>query len=248
MSAAMMSPATPPARLEVRDLSAGYGGFQVLRHLSLEARPGLTVILGPNGAGKTTLLKAIAGLIGRTGEVLLDGQALPVQQTDEIVRRGLCLVPEGRQLFAQMTVAENLELGGWLSRKAQRAERLAQVLRDFPRLAERATQLAGTMSGGEQQMVAVGRALMSGPRLLMLDEPSLGLAPRMVDELLAIARRIADQGVTVLMVEQNVRKALAVADRAYVLERGQIVASGTAGELARSSAIQQAYLGTPATS
>ena len=202
------------------------------------------MILGPNGAGKTTLLKAIAGLIPRGGEVRLDGQPLPVSQPDEVVRRGLSLVPEGRQLFAQMSVAENLELGGWLVGKAERARRMAQVLRDFPRLAERAAQLAGTMSGGEQQMVAVGRALMSAPRLLMLDEPSLGLAPRMVDELLAIARRIADQGVTVLMVEQNVRKALAVADHAYVLERGQIAASGPAAELARSDAIQQAYLGT----
>ena len=233
-----------PAHLQVQDLSAGYGGFLVLRQLSLEARPGLTVILGPNGAGKTTLLKAIAGLIPRGGEVRLDGQPLPVSQPDEVVRRGLSLVPEGRQLFAQMSVTENLELGGWLVGKAERVRRMSQVLRDFPRLAERATQLAGTMSGGEQQMVAVGRALMSAPRLLMLDEPSLGLAPRMVDELLAIARRIADQGVTVLMVEQNVRKALAVADHAYVLERGQIVASGPAAELARSDAIQQAYLGT----
>jgi acyl-CoA reductase-like NAD-dependent aldehyde dehydrogenase/ABC-type branched-subunit amino acid transport system ATPase component len=232
------------AHLKVKGLSAGYGNFMVLRDLTLEARPGLTVILGPNGAGKTTLLKAINGLIPRQGELRLDDRVIePDAKTDAIVKRGMALVPEGRQLFAQMTVAENLELGGWLVDKAGRAERLRQVLKDFPKLAERATQLAGTMSGGEQQMVAVARALMSAPRLLMLDEPSLGLAPRMVDELLAIARRIADAGTTVLMVEQNVRKALAVADRGYVLERGRLVASGPAFLLARSSVVRQAYLG-----
>jgi acyl-CoA reductase-like NAD-dependent aldehyde dehydrogenase/ABC-type branched-subunit amino acid transport system ATPase component len=226
-------------------LAAGYGAFLVLRDLKLEARPGLTVILGPNGAGKTTLLKAIAGLIPRGGRLRLDGETIAADaKTSEIVRRGLVLVPEGRQLFGQMTVRENLELGGWLASKAEREERLAQVLKDFPKLAERTDQLAGTMSGGEQQMVAVARAMMGAPRLLMLDEPSLGLAPKMVGELLAIARRIADQGVTVLMVEQNVRKALAVADRGYVLERGRIVASGPATLLARSRAVREAYLGS----
>jgi ABC-type branched-subunit amino acid transport system ATPase component len=232
-----------PAHLRVNRLSAGYGGFLVLRELSLEAAPGVTVILGPNGAGKTTLLKALAGLIARQGEVLLDGQPLPAEDASGTVGRGLALVPEGRQLFPQMTVTENLELGGWLTGKAARAERLQQAFADFPKLRERARQLAGTMSGGEQQMVAVARAIMSAPRLLMLDEPSLGLAPRMVDELLAMARRIADAGTTVLMVEQNVRKALAVADRGYVLERGTLVASGAAAELARSDIIRQAYLG-----
>jgi len=202
------------------------------------------VILGPNGAGKTTLLKAVAGLIPRRGRVRLDDDDIAADaKTSDIVQRGLVLVPEGRQLFAQMTVAENVELGGWLLPVAQRAQRLRQAFADFPKLAERARQLAGTMSGGEQQMVAVARAMMSAPRLLMLDEPSLGLAPRMVTELLAIARRIADAGTTVLMVEQNVRKALAVADRGYVLERGRLVASGGAAELARSDAIRHAYLG-----
>jgi acyl-CoA reductase-like NAD-dependent aldehyde dehydrogenase/ABC-type branched-subunit amino acid transport system ATPase component len=232
------------AHLKVEGLSAGYGNFLVLRDLVLEARPGLTVILGPNGAGKTTLLKAIVGLIPRQGRLLLDNAEIPRDaKTSQIVQRGLVLVPEGRQLFAQMTVAENLELGGWLVAPDERARRLAQAFQDFPKLAERAQQLAGTMSGGEQQMVAVARAMMSAPRLLMLDEPSLGLAPRMVDELLAIARRIADAGTTVLMVEQNVRKALAVADRGYVLERGKLVASGPAFLLARSGVIRQAYLG-----
>jgi branched-chain amino acid transport system ATP-binding protein len=233
---------TTRAHLQVRGLSAGYGPVRVLRDVTLEARPGLTVILGPNGAGKTTLLRALNGLIPREGEVLLNREELP-EKTHEIVRDGLALVAEGRQLFGQMTVLENLELGGWLLGKAERQRRIEQAFVDFPKLRERADQLAGTMSGGEQQMVAVARAMMSAPRLLMLDEPSLGLAPKMVDELLAIARRIADAGTTVLMVEQNVKKALAVADRGYVLERGQIVASGDARLLARSSVVLEAYLG-----
>ncbi|WP_242671109.1 ABC transporter ATP-binding protein [Hylemonella gracilis] len=234
------------AHLQVRGLSAGYGAFLVLRDLRFEVKPGLTVILGPNGAGKTTLLKALMGLIPRQGLVLLDGEELP-EKTHEVVRVGVTLVAEGRQLFPQMTVLENLELGGWLVEKKERAGRVDQVLADFPKLRERAQQLAGTMSGGEQQMVAVARAMMCAPRLLMLDEPSLGLAPRMVDELLAIARRIADAGTTVLMVEQNVKKALAVADRGYVLERGVLVASGPARLLERSNVIREAYLGADAT-
>jgi branched-chain amino acid transport system ATP-binding protein len=230
------------AQLKIDGLSAGYGPMLVLRALTLEVKPGLTVILGPNGAGKTTLLRALNGLIPRSGDVLLDGEELP-EKTHEIVRSGMALVPEGRQLFPQMTVAENLELGGWLVGKQERAARLERAFADFPKLRERAQQLAGTMSGGEQQMVAVARAMMSEPRLLMLDEPSLGLAPRMVDELLAIARRIADSGTTVLMVEQNVKKALAVADRGYVMERGTLVASGPAKLLARSTVVREAYLG-----
>ena len=232
------------AHLEVEGLAAGYGAFLVLRDLGLEALPGLTVVVGPNGAGKTTLLKAIAGLIPRTGRLLLDDAEIPADaSTSALVRRGIALVAEGRQLFAQMTVTENLELGGWLVPAPERAARLERAFVDFPRLAERRRQLAGTMSGGEQQMVAVARAMMSGPRLLLLDEPSLGLAPRMVDEMLVIVRRIADAGTTVLMVEQNVRKALATADRGYVLERGRVVAEGAAAELARSSRVRQAYLG-----
>ena len=236
---------TAPAHLQVKSLGACYGGFAVLRDVHIEAAPGITVILGPNGAGKTTLLRALAGLMPREGEVLLDGSPLPRQDATACVRRGLALVAEGRQLFPQMTVTENLELGGWLTPASEGKRRLAQAFEDFPRLKERASQLAGTMSGGEQQMVAVARAMMSAPRLLMLDEPSLGLAPRMVDELLAIVQRIArQQGVTVLMVEQNVRKALGVADRGYVLERGRIVAADNAQALLASDIIRRAYLGT----
>ena len=230
------------AHLQVYGLTAGYGPVAVLRGVTLEVKPGLTVVLGPNGAGKTTLLRALNGLIPRGGEVLLDGDDLP-EKTHEIVKAGVALVPEGRQLFPQMSVTENLELGGWLAPKADRARRMEQAFADFPKLRERAQQLAGTMSGGEQQMVAVARAMMSAPRLLMLDEPSLGLAPKMVDELLAMVRRIADAGTTVLMVEQNVRKALAVADRGYVMERGALVASGPARLLARSTVVREAYLG-----
>ncbi len=230
------------ARLRIRGLSAGYGPIAVLRQINIDVNPGLTVILGPNGAGKTTLLRSLNGLLPFSGEVLLDGDELP-EKTHEIVASGVALVAEGRQLFAQMTVLENLELGGWLAPRAQRAQRVQEVMNDFPKLRERANQVAGTMSGGEQQMVAIARAMVSKPRLLMLDEPSLGLAPKMVAEVLAIARRIADAGTTVLMVEQNVKKALAVADRGYVIERGAIVANGPAALLARSSVIQETYLG-----
>jgi len=230
------------AHLRVRGLSAGYGRFLVLRDLELDARPGLNVILGPNGAGKTTLLKAIVGLIARRGWLTLDGVELPAE-TNEMVAAGVALVAEGRLLFPQMSVRENLELGGWGLGKAERERRIEQAYIDFPRLRERARQSAGTMSGGEQQMVAVARAMICAPRLLLLDEPSLGLAPKMVDELLAIARRIADAGTTVLMVEQNVRKALAVADRGYVIERGALVASGPARLLERCSVVREAYLG-----
>ncbi|MBI5278890.1 MAG: ABC transporter ATP-binding protein [Burkholderiales bacterium] len=237
-----LDPSIRRAWLRVEGLSAGYGPIPVLRDVRFEVKPGLTVILGPNGAGKTTLLRALNGLIPRRGLVLLDGEELE-EKTHEIVRAGVTLVPEGRQLFPQMTVRENLELGGWLFAKPVRERRIAEVMANFPKLRERSSQLAGTMSGGEQQMVALARAMMGAPRLLMLDEPSLGLAPRMVDELLAMARRIADAGTTVLMVEQNVKKALAVADRGYVLERGALVASGPAKLLARSTVVREAYLG-----
>jgi len=234
------------ASLVVRKLCAGYGPMRVLHDIDLEAPGGeLTAIVGPNGAGKSTLLRAVSGIIPREGEVLFAGEPLP-ERASAIVSRGLAQVPEGRQLFAQMTVLENLELGGYLVSRAERAGRLARVLELFPRLAERRRQLAGTMSGGEQQMLAVGRALMGKPKLLMLDEPSLGLAPKMVDELLAIVRRIRDEGVTVLLVEQNVAKALAMAQSAYVLERGAVVMKGAARSLLGSEQLRASYLGTAA--
>jgi acyl-CoA reductase-like NAD-dependent aldehyde dehydrogenase/ABC-type branched-subunit amino acid transport system ATPase component len=236
--------AAPRAGLTVRGLSAGYGGIRVLENVDLEAPAGeLTVIVGANGAGKTTLLKALSGLIPRSGEVLFDGAPLP-DSPAAIVARGLAQVPEGRQLFPQMTVRENLELGAYLLGRAERAARLAGVFEIFPRLAERRAQLAGTMSGGEQQMLAVGRALMGRPKMLMLDEPSLGLAPKMIDELLATVRRIRDEGVGVLLVEQNVAKALAIADSACVMERGAIAMRGSAARLLRSERLREAYLGT----
>ena len=234
------------AALSVRGLCAGYGSIRVLDGIDLEAAAGrLTVIVGPNGAGKTTLLKAISGLIPRSGEVLFDGAPLP-QKAAAIVSRGLGHVPEGRQLFPQMTVRENLELGAWLLPGRERAARLARILGLFPKLAEREVQLAGTMSGGEQQMLAVGRALMNEPRLLMLDEPSLGLAPKMIDELLGLVCRIRDEGVTVLLVEQNIARALAIAEHAYVIERGRVVLHGLAGDVLKSDLVRSAYLGTDA--
>jgi len=231
------------AALQVRKLSAGYGPMRVLENVDLDVPAGeLTVVVGPNGAGKSTLLRAISGIIPREGEVLFDGEPLSGRAA-AIVARGLAQVPEGRQLFAQMSVLENLELGGYLVPRTERAQRLARVCELFPRLAERRKQLAGTMSGGEQQMLAVGRALMGKPKLLMLDEPSLGLAPKMVDELLSIVRRIRDEGTTVLLVEQNVAKALAIAESAYVLERGAVVMRGAGRSLLGSERLRASYLG-----
>jgi branched-chain amino acid transport system ATP-binding protein len=233
------------ARLKAAGLGAGYGGFRILDGLDLDLASGrITSIVGPNGAGKSTLLRALAGLLPRAGTVTLDDQILPAGDAAAAVRAGLILVAEGRHLFPQMTVLENLQLGGWSLARGERAGRVDQALELFPRLTERRHQLAGSMSGGEQQMVAVARALVGRPRLLMLDEPSLGLAPRLVDEVFAIVRRIQADGVTVLLIEQNVAKALALADDAHVLERGRLVASGRAADLLRSSRVQAAYLGS----
>ena len=234
------------AGLTVVGLAAGYGGFHILSDFDLGVRPNrITVLVGPNGAGKSTLLRALAGLLPHRGTVKLDDRLLPPLDTAAAVRAGLVLVAEGRHLFPQMTVWDNLELGGWSLPADERAARVERALSLFPRLVERRRQLAGSMSGGEQQMVAVARALVARPRLLMLDEPSLGLAPRLVDEVFAIVRRIREEGVTVLLIEQNVRKALAIGDDAHVLERGRLAASGPASELLRSDVIRAAYLGAP---
>jgi ABC-type branched-subunit amino acid transport system ATPase component len=235
------------ALLELRDIQAGYGSIQILHGVSLHVNAGEVVsVIGPNGAGKSTTFKVIMGFIEHLGgEITFEGKSLVGQRPDGVLALGLGYVPQGRVVFATMTVRENLEMGAYLERDRTRlAQSMDFVYSLFPRLYERRRQMAGTMSGGEQQMVAVARAMVCAPRLLMLDEPSLGLAPRMVDELLGMARRIADAGTTVLMVEQNVKKALAVADRGYVLERGSLVASGPAKLLSRSTVIQEAYLGS----
>jgi branched-chain amino acid transport system ATP-binding protein len=217
----------------------------VVHGIDLDVAAGsLTVLVGPNGAGKTTLLKALSGLLPHTGEARLDGARLPASPA-AIVARGLGHVPEGRELFPHMTVHETLELGAWRLPPRQRAARLDEIGGLFPKLIERRGQLAGSMSGGEQQLLAIARALMGRPRVLMLDEPSLGLAPRMVDQVLGVVRRFHEQGGTVLLVEQSVAKALAVADHAYVLERGRIVLHGPAREVRDSDVLRGAYLGAP---
>jgi len=240
-----MTPSMPGLELEVRDLRAGYGGLPVLHGISLIAPAGrITVLVGANGAGKTTLLKTLAGVMTPvSGSVLVDGDTLIADTPADRVKRGMALVPEGRHLFPGMSVRENLELGGYLATRQQRDDMLARVIATFPRLGERLSQLAGTMSGGEQQMLAIGRALMSRPRLLLLDEPSLGLAPKMVEEMFAALRRINREGATVLLVEQNVFQALNVADFAYVLGHGEMIAEGAAWELRGNELIKRVYLG-----
>ncbi|HEX7488052.1 MAG TPA: ABC transporter ATP-binding protein [Anaeromyxobacteraceae bacterium] len=232
--------------LEVRGLEVAYGEVTALWGVSFDVHAGeIVALVGGNGAGKTTTLKTLSGLLRpRAGTARLDGVPLETLPTTEIVARGLVHVPEGRKLFPEMTVADNLLLGGF-SRTARphQAERLAQVFDTFPRLRERARQLAGTLSGGEQQMVAIGRGLMAGPKILMMDEPSLGLAPIMVDEMFRVIETIHRAGVTVLLVEQNTEHALAIAHRAFVLESGRVVLAGTGAELLADARVREAYLG-----
>ena len=233
--------------LEVTDLHVAYGKVEAVRGVSLQVPAGgIVAIVGPNGAGKSSLLNALAGALPCSGEVRYDGRSLAGRGVEDRVAGGLCLVPERRELFREMTVADNLELGAFLRRTDPRAT-LDWVLEIFPRLRERLRQQAGTLSGGEQQMLALGRALLSGPRLLMLDEPSLGLAPLIVKEIFRVVRSLRDRGVSLLVVEQNARVALQVADLAYVVEGGRIVLSGTAAELAADPRVAAAYLGADAT-
>ena len=232
--------------LRLDAVEAGYGDVVAVRAVSLEVRAGeIVALIGSNGAGKTTTLRAIAGLLPlRGGRVELDGRALDGLGSAAVVAAGVAHVPEGRQLFPTMTVGENLELGARTREsRARRAETLARVFELFPRLAERRTQLAGTLSGGEQQMVAIGRALMARPRLLMLDEPSLGLAPVVVGAIFANLAVINRDGLTILLVEQNVLRALRCSHRAYVLENGTITLSGPSATLLADERIKQAYLG-----
>ena len=234
------------ALLRLDALELAYGDMVAVRDVSLEiARGEFVALVGSNGAGKTTTLRAVTGLLKpRSGTIELDGQQIGGLAPAGIVSRGIAHVPEGRQLFPSMTVRENLELGARSAEsRARRAETLDRVCTLFPRLAERHGQLAGTLSGGEQQMCAIGRGLMSLPRLLLLDEPSLGLAPVMVKLIFDNLRRINAEGTTILLVEQNVRKALELSTRAYVLENGRIVLSGSREALLASEEIQQAYLG-----
>jgi branched-chain amino acid transport system ATP-binding protein len=234
------------ALLEVDNLVARYGRITALEGISLTVEQGeIVTLIGANGAGKTTTLRAISGLVrAAAGSIRFDGKEITKVAPDEIVRAGVSHSPEGRRVFPRMTVRENLELGAYTrSAKAEIAADLARVLEIFPRLEERLAQKAGTMSGGEQQMLAIARAMMSRPRLLLLDEPSLGLSPKLVQTIFAVIREINAQGTTILLIEQNARQALAVAARGYVLEVGRIAHSGPASELAASEAVREAYLG-----
>jgi branched-chain amino acid transport system ATP-binding protein len=231
--------------LSVKKLSAGYNGLVIVNRVDLVVETGaLTVLVGANGAGKTTLLKAIAGIIPNAGLVEFNGDDITRASVADRVTRGLALVPEGRHLFPDMTVHENLELGGFRISRGDRRRGIDRVMQVFPRLAERRRQFAGTMSGGEQQMLAIGRALVSAPKLMMLDEPSLGLAPKIVADLFRIIRDINEAGTSVLLVEQNVPQAMRIATYSYVLDRGAVAAEGAGERLLQSDVIRKAYLGT----
>ena len=232
--------------LEIKDLHVSYGGIQALRGVSLTVPEGkIVTLIGANGAGKSTLMRTISGLVkAQSGSILWNGQELLGKPIDQIVSSGIAMSPEGRRVFADLTVLENLKIGAYLRKdKAETEKDLEWVYSLFPRLKERSWQSAGTLSGGEQQMLAVGRALMSKPKLLMLDEPSLGLAPIVVREIFDIIRTVNQQGITVLLNEQNANMALKVADYAYVLETGTLTLSGTGAELLTNEQVKAAYLG-----
>lgn len=233
-------------KLEIRDLCVSYGGIRALKGVSLSVDEGqIVTLIGANGAGKSTTLRAISGLQKvQSGSILYGGEDLTGLPAKEIVQRGIIHVPEGRRVFPDMTVAENLKIGAFLrTDKAAIAQDMDYVYSLFPRLKERSWQLAGTLSGGEQQMLAVGRALMSRPKVLMMDEPSLGLAPLIVKDIFSIIRRVNQDGITVLLIEQNANAALRIADYGYVLETGTIALSGTGEELLKNESVREAYLG-----
>lgn len=241
-------PTTPEGEplLVVKDLAVSYGGIKALKGISLEVRRGEVVaMIGANGAGKTTTLKTIVRLLPiATGKVMYDGKDLGSVPAEEVVGRGISLVPEGRAIFPNLTVRENLELGAWNHKdRASMAETVEDVVKLFPRLGERMQQEGGTLSGGEQQMLAIGRALMARPAMLLLDEPSLGIAPRLVQDIFAAIARIAQAGTTILLVEQNTRLALEYTTRAYVLRTGEIAMSGSSKDLAANEEVRAAYLG-----
>ena len=231
--------------LSVENLRAGYGAVEVLRGVDIRISHGeLIALLGSNGAGKTTLNAVMSGLLApRSGRVVFDGEDLTGVHYRRIVQAGLIQVPEGRKVFPNLTVLENLELGAFTRARQKLSENIDRVFETFPRLRERMAQLAGTMSGGEQQMLAIGRGLMAEPKLLILDEPSLGLSPLLVEELFTLIAKLRTDGLAILLVEQNVGQSLDIADRAYVMENGTIRFSGTATELLASDTLRQAYLG-----
>lgn len=230
--------------LHVNNANVYYGKIHAIKDVSFEVHPGEVVaLIGANGAGKSTILKTVSGILrSRTGSITFLDQDISKAEAHTLVRKGLAHVPEGRRIFQEMTVMENLEMGAYTQNGDIQPD-IADVFCRFPRLEERRKQVAGTLSGGEQQMLAIGRALMSHPKLLMLDEPSMGLAPILVNQIFDIVKELHASGSTVLLVEQNAGKALAIADRAYVLESGRVVLSGTGKELANSEAIKKAYLG-----
>ena len=231
--------------LSVQDLHVSYGAIKAVRGISFDINEGeIVTLIGANGAGKSTTLNTVAGLIKpESGSVEFDGASVAGVPAHKVVGRGMALCPEGRRVFTQMTVAENLEMGGYTRSDAENGETLEKVYAHFPRLKERRGQVAGTLSGGEQQMLAMGRALMSRPRLLMLDEPSMGLAPILVQEIFDIVKQLNEAGTTILLVEQNANMALSIADRAYVLEIGTIKKTGTGAELLVDDDVRKAYLG-----
>jgi len=231
--------------LSVSQLAVSYGGIRAVKGISFEvARGEIVALIGANGAGKTSTLRGIVRLVKAEGKVQVFGTDVSRLEADQVAALGVALVPEGRGIFTGLTVRENLELGAYLKREPKGlAQRMERVLKLFPRLGERLTQDAGTLSGGEQQMLAIGRALMADPRVILLDEPSLGLSPKLVGEIFAAIREIAAGGMTILLVEQNTRLSLETAQRAYVLATGEIVLSGAAAELAHDPRIQEAYLG-----
>jgi len=231
--------------LEIRELRGGYGQVEVLRGISMSIGAGeIVAVLGSNGAGKSTLNNTLCGIVPAFGgQIRFDGREVTRARYTDIVAAGLIQVPEGRRIFPNLTVIENLELGSYLRGRARRQHNLERAFAIFPRLKERTGQRAGTLSGGEQQMLAIGRALMGEPRLLILDEPSLGLSPLLVEEVFALIKRLNDEGLTILLVEQNVGQSLEIAGRAFVLENGAIVFTGTPGELLANNDLKRAYLG-----
>ncbi|MBE5802125.1 MAG: ABC transporter ATP-binding protein [Clostridiales bacterium] len=231
--------------LKVENLHVYYGSIHAIKGVSFEVNEGeIVTLIGANGAGKSTTLNTVAGLLKpRSGSILLHDQSIAGVPADKIVSKGMALCPEGRRVFLQMTVKENLEMGGFTRPANEIAASIEDVYQRFPRLKERYKQVAGTLSGGEQQMLAMGRALMSKPKLLMLDEPSMGLAPILVEQIFDIIKELHEAGTTILLVEQNAQMALSVADRAYVLETGSIVKEGPASELLNDDSVKNAYLG-----